>query len=434
MAGLPTNSNTLAEKQAKTLQQWQALFNASRAADAPRAQHHWQEVLRLGLPGRKHEHWKYTLLDGLLAQQFSAPDVVTLDEDTLAAHALALESWRLVLVDGVFNAALSDTQWGPYQIAVNAPHAAPTDLAAVQPELFLHLTESLAEQHIVIRLPTGCQAEKPLYILHISSGQSASLNMAHQRHHLYVGAGASVEIIEHYVSLDDKAHFTGTRLTMHAAANSQVKHLKLAFEAAASYHFAHNDLVLERDARVRSHSFLLGAGLTRHHTSAQINGEGVNLSINSLILPIGNEVCDTRTYLEHNQGHGESRQLHKAIVSDKARAVFNGMINVAPGALKTDGQMTNNNLLLGRLAEVDTKPQLEIYADDVKCSHGVTVGRIDDEQMFYLRSRGISQQNAQQMIIYAFAAELTEALNNNTLQEAVLQRIALRLPNAAGAA
>ncbi|MGK2960021.1 MAG: Fe-S cluster assembly protein SufD [Candidatus Malihini olakiniferum] len=434
MAGLPTNSNTLAEKQAKTLQQWQKLFNASSAADAPSAQHHWQEVQRLGLPGRKHEHWKYTLLDGLLAQQFSVPDTITIDEDTLAEHAMALDGWRLVFVNGIFNTTLSDVQWGPYQIAMNAPNAPTTDLVAVQPELFLHLTESLSVQHTAIRLSPECQAEKPLYILHISRGQSASLDMAHQRHHLYVGAGASAEIIEHYISLDDKAHFTGARLTVHAAANSQVKHLKLAFEAAASYHFAHNDIILERDARMRSHSFLLGAGSTRHHTSAQINGEGVNLSINSLILPIGSEVCDTRTYLEHNQGHGKSRQLHKAIVSDNARAVFNGMIKVVSGALKTDGQMINNNLLLGRLAEVDTKPQLEVYADDVKCSHGATVGHIDEEQLFYLHSRGISQQAAQQIIIYAFAAKLMEALDNDMLQETVLQRIALRLPNKAGVA
>ena len=117
--------------------------------------------------------------------------------------------------------------------------------------------------------------------------------------------------------------------------------------------------------------------------------------------------------LEHNKGYCNSRQLHKTIVSDKGRAVFNGLINVAQHAIKTDGQMTNNNLLLGKLAEVDTKPQLEIYADDVKCSHGATVGRIDDEQMFYLRSRGIGQQDAQQMILYAFAAELTEAPARN---------------------
>jgi hypothetical protein len=128
------------------------------------------------------------------------------------------------------------------------------------------------------------------------------------------------------------------------------------------------------------------------------------------------------------KGYCNSRQLHKTIVSDKGRAVFNGLINVAQHAIKTDGQMTNNNLLLGRLAEVDTKPQLEIYADDVKCSHGATVGRIDDEQLFYLRSRGIDQQAAQQMILYAFAAELTEAIGDEALRQQVLARIGQRLP------
>jgi hypothetical protein len=145
-------------------------------------------------------------------------------------------------------------------------------------------------------------------------------------------------------------------------------------------------------------------------------------------MPVKNEVCDSRTWLDHQVGYCNSRQLHKTIVSDKGRAVFNGLINVAQHALKTDGQMTNNNLLLGRLAEVDTKPQLEIYADDVKCSHGATVGRIDDEQLFYLRSRGIEQQAAQQMILYAFAAELTEAIRSDALREQVLARIGQRLP------
>ncbi len=148
-------------------------------------------------------------------------------------------------------------------------------------------------------------------------------------------------------------------------------------------------------------------------------------------MPVGKEVCDTRTWLEHNKGYCTSRQLHKTIVNDKGRAVFNGLINVAKRADKTDGQMTNNNLLLGRLSEVDTKPQLEIYADDVKCSHGATIGRIDDEQLFYLRSRGIGEQAAQQMIIYAFAAELTEAVSDEALREQVMARIGQRLPGGA---
>ncbi|PWC22276.1 FeS cluster assembly protein SufD [Brenneria roseae subsp. roseae] len=435
MAGLPTNNKTSAkagieQKQAKALQQWHSLFDRANTQRSSDAYQHWQEVLRLGLPHRKHEHWKYTPLDGLLAHEFVAPQVSSVAQDTLDALALPIDAWRLVFIDGVFNESLSDTQWGPYQVDIKVARAHGEFPPAVQPEVFLHLTESLAAQSTLIRLAANQQAEKPLYLLHISSSQGAALNTVHHRHHLQVERGASAQIIEHYVSLDQYAHFTGARLTVSAGENSRVSHYKLAFEAAASYHFSHNDLVLSRDAQVRSHSFLLGAGLTRNNTSAQLNGEGTNLVINSLILPIGSEVCDTRTYLEHNQGFGESRQLHKTIVNDRAKAVFNGMIKVAPHALKTDGRMTNNNLLLGRLAEVDTKPQLEIYADDVKCSHGATIGRMDEEQLFYLRSRGITQQDAQQMIIFAFAAELTEAIEDESLRSVILKRIALRLPNA----
>jgi Fe-S cluster assembly protein SufD len=173
---------------------------------------------------------------------------------------------------------------------------------------------------------------------------------------------------------------------MNVAANAQLHHIKLAFENPQSHHFAHNDIVLGGCRGVQPQLPARRAVL-RHNTSTQLNGENTTLRINSLAMPVKSEVCDTRTWLEHNKGYCNSRQLHKTIVSDKGRAVFNGLINVAQHAIKTDGQMTNNNLLLGRLAEVDTKPQLEIYADDVKCSHGATVGRIDDEQMFYLRSR-----------------------------------------------
>ena len=270
---------------------------------------------------------------------------------------------------------------------------------------------------------------KPLLLLHITQGLAGDeVNTAHYRHHLDLAEGAEATVIEQYVSLSEYRHFTGARLTMNVAANAHLRHIKLAFENPLSHHFAHNDIQLGADATAASHSFLLGDAVLRHNTSTQLNGENTTLRLNSLAMPVKNEVCDTRTWLAHNKGYCNSRQLHKTIVSDKGRAVFNGLINVAQHAIKTDGQMTNNNLLLGKLAEVDTKPQLEIYADDVKCSHGATVGRIDDEQMFYLRSRGIGQQDAQQMILYAFAAELTEALGEETLKQQVLARIAQRLP------
>jgi Fe-S cluster assembly protein SufD len=420
MAGLPNNSS------GNALQQWHHLFEAQGAGRTKEAQEHMQQMLRLGLPTRKHENWKYTPLEGLLNHQFALPPAESLAPVQRDALALSVDAWRMVFVDGRYNAELSDNLAGSgFEVTVNDRRQSLP--APVQGEVFLHLIESLSETVTHIRVARNHCPAKPLLLMHISRGSAGGeMNTAHYRHHLTLGEGASATVIEHYVSLDEQPHFTGARFTAEAAANSQLHHYKLAFENAQSYHFAHNDVAVGQDATVESNSFLLGAAVLRHNTSTQLNGENTTLRINSLALPVNNEVCDTRTWLEHNKGYCNSRQLHKTIVRDKGRAVFNGMIKVAQHAIKTDGQMTNNNLLLGRLAEVDTKPQLEIYADDVKCSHGATIGRIDDEQMFYLRSRGINAQAAQQMIIYAFAAELTESIRDEALKQQVLARIGQR--------
>ncbi|QFG76560.1 hypothetical protein DMB90_06910 [Raoultella planticola] len=185
--------------------------------------------------------------------------------------------------------------------------------------------------------------------MHVTRGGTGDdVNTAHYRHHLELESGAEATIIEHYLSTDEQRHFTGARLTMSVADNAHLQYIKLAFENAQSNHFAHNDLALGRDASVFSSSFLLGGAVLRHHTSTQLLGENSTLRINSLAMPVNNEVCDSRTWLDHRVGYCNSRQLHKTIVSDKGRAVFNGLINVAKHAIKTDGQMTNNNLLLGR--------------------------------------------------------------------------------------
>ncbi len=420
MAGLPNSSNVL--------QQWHHLFESQGAPRSPQAQQHLQQMLRLGLPTRKHENWKYTPLDGLFAHTFVAAPTAEIAAEQRDAMALDVEVIRLVFVDGEYHAALSDSlKDSGYDIHIGHETQNPT--GAIQPDVFLHLTESLATCVTTIRVARNQRPSKPLLLMHITRGVSDDeLNTAHYRHHIDLAEGAEATLIEHYVSLNEMRHFTGARVTMRVGANAQLHHMKLAFESPVSYHFAHNDIVLGQDAAAFSHSFLLGSAVLRHNTSSQLNGENTTLRLNSLAMPVNTEVCDSRTWLEHNKGYCNSRQLHKTIVNDKGRAVFNGLINVAQHAIKTDGQMTNNNLLLGRLSEVDTKPQLEIYADDVKCSHGATIGRIDDEQLFYLRSRGISAQAAQQMIIYAFAAELTEAISDETLKQQVLARIGQRLP------
>ncbi|MBB1201109.1 Fe-S cluster assembly protein SufD [Enterobacteriaceae bacterium 89] len=419
MAGLPNSSNAL--------QQWHHLFEAQGQERTPQAEQHLQQMLRLGLPTRKQEDWKYTPLDGLLNHQFVS-EKARVTAEQLNALLLPVDAVRLVFVNGQYCPELSD-ELADSGFSVQVDNARANIPAPVNPEVFLHLTESLASSVTRIHVGRNQRPAKPLLLLHITQGlEGGEMNTAHYRHHLELEQSAEATLIEHFVSLNASSHFTGARLTMALADAAHLHHIKLAFENPLSYHFAHNDITLGKDASAHSHSFLLGGAVLRHHTSSQLNGENTTLRINSLAMPVNNEVCDTRTWLEHNKGYCNSRQLHKTIVSDKGRAVFNGLINVAQHAIKTDGQMTNNNLLLGRLAEVDTKPQLEIYADDVKCSHGATIGRIDDEQLFYLRSRGIGEQAAQQMIIYAFAAELTEAISDETLRQQILARIGKRLP------
>ncbi len=410
------------------------MFEAEGTKRSPQAQQHLQQLLRTGLPTRKHENWKYTPLEGLTNSQFVsiAGEISPQQRDALA---LTLDAVRLVFVDGRYVSALSDaTEGSGYEVSINDDRQGVPD--AIQAEVFLHLTESLAQSvtHIAVKrgqrpakplllmhitqgvageevntahyrhhldlaegaeatviehfvslndaegsgyevsinddrqgLPDAIQAEvflhlteslaqsvthiavkrgqrptKPLLLMHITQGVAGEeVNTAHYRHHLDLAEGAEATVIEHFVSLNDARHFTGARFTINVAANAHLQHIKLAFENPVSHHFAHNDLLLADDATAFSHSFLLGGAVLRHNTSTQLNGENSTLRINSLAMPVKNEVCDTRTWLEHNKGFCNSRQLHKTIVSDKGRAVFNGLINVAQHAIKTDGQMTS---------------------------------------------------------------------------------------------
>lgn len=376
MAGLPNSSNAL--------QQWHHLFEAEGAKRSPQAQQHLQQLLRTGLPTRKHENWKYTPLDGLTNSQFVciAGEISPQQRDALA---LTLDAVRLVFVDGRYVPALSDaTEGSGYEVSINDDRQGLPD--AIQAEVFLHLTESLAQSVTHIAVKRGQRPTKPLLLMHITQGVAGEeVNTAHYRHHLDLAEGAEATVIEHFVSLNDARHFTGARFTINVAANAHLQHIKLAFENPLSHHFAHNDLLLADDATAFSHSFLLGGAVLRHNTSTQLNGENSTVRINSLAMPVKNEVCDTRTWLEHNKGFCNSRQLHKTIVSDKGRAVFNGLINVAQHAIKTDGQMTNNNLLMGKLAEVDTNAQATEKMENVRKRASLFINARSAEELVFVR-------------------------------------------------
>ncbi|WP_395479967.1 Fe-S cluster assembly protein SufD [Candidatus Curculioniphilus buchneri] len=419
MVGLPNNNHLSA------LHQWRKLFfEKQNNAQSTQAYTHWQSVERLGMPTHKHEHWKYISLKKFLAYYFSlvTHTVMTVDHNTFS---LGLNAYRLIFINGFFIERLSDTETGVWHIEVEQGSRRKPLPSPIYSEVFLHLTESFSQETIRICLPSNRTASKPLYLLHISQGNEdkKTLNMMHYRHHIDIEMGARGEVIEHFVSMDQKGHFSGARTSITVGDNAHLNYIKLAFENHASYHFGYDDIIIGQNAVVRNRIFVLGSELARHQTSVQLNGEGSDLLINSLMLPFGESISNTSTYLEHNKGYCLSRQLHKIIAGNRGKGIFNGLIKVAKYALKTDSHMINNSLLMNRLAEVNTNPQLEIYTDDVKCSHGATIGCIDEEQMFYLRSRGIIRTDSQKMILSAFLAEVIEIIHHDTVREIIQARI-----------
>ncbi|VFP83292.1 Fe-S cluster assembly protein SufD [Candidatus Erwinia haradaeae] len=418
MVGLLTKSEYI-------LQKWKYIVQHRNKKRNIQDNESWMEVLRLGLPTTKQSEWRCTPLDRILDHNFATPLSVKLSVDIVQERAFRIDAVRLVFVDGLFSPELSDQKYDPFSIHILSPESSQIRWRApVHPDVFVHLTESLAGEITFIHISREQKAIRPLYLLHITTGgASDKLYTAGYRHHLQQDTASEVTVIEHYITLNNLPHFTAARFTADINNASTLKHYYLAFENHSSYHVSHNDFNLGACARAESHSFLLGAGVTFHQTSSQCQGEGSNLMVNSLMFPIGTEVCENRTWVDHIKGLCHSHQLHKTIVCDHARAIFNGMIKVRKDANKTYGQMNNRNLLLGSYAAVDSQPQLEIYNDDVKCGHEATVECLNEEQIFYLRSRGVHNNIARRIIINAFLAELTELIPDVILKNTIIQRI-----------
>ena len=230
-------------------------------------------------------------------------------------------------------------------------------------------------------------------------------------------AGAELTLVEHYAALTDGAYLTDAVTEIVAGDGAQVRHVRLQDEARSAFHIATCAVALAKDAAYSSHAVGLGARISRHNLEVKQNGEGAQARLDGLTLIAGRQLADTHTLLRHGRANGTSRQLHKCIVGGAAHAVFNGKIAVARGAQLTDSAQESRNLLLSDKAHVDTKPQLEIFADDVKCAHGATVGQLEADQLFYLCSRGLSQQRARNLLTYAFGAEVIDRIPVPSLVE-----------------
>ncbi len=292
---------------------------------------------------------------------------------------------------------------------------------------FVALNTAFLTDGALVYLPRGAILVEPIHLLFVSA-TDGQLEVHHPRVLVVAEPGSQASIVEHYVGMRNDEYLTNSVTEIIAGDGVILDHYKVQQESTAAGHIATLALHQGRGSSVRSHSIAFGGGLVRNDVQAVLGGEGVECVLNGLSVLNGRQHVDHHLVVDHAQPHGTSREYYKTILDGKAHGVFSGRIIVRPGAQKTDAKQTNMNLLLSEEALVDTKPQLEILADDVKCTHGATIGQLDTDAMFYLRCRGVAEAAARGLLTYAFAAESLQAVHVEPLRRKLAELLVSRLP------
>ncbi len=338
--------------------------------------------------------------------------------DALRRYRVPEAGATLVFVDGTLAPALSRASAEPAGVRVLAlSDALKSDAGRLEPHLarlagfgenvFAALNTAHLREAAVVLIPRGMKCDKPVHVLHLAvqSGMAA-----YPRLIVIAESASECMVIEEYAGLASEAYFTNAVTEIAVGPGARVGHVKLQHENRHAVHIATCAVSVGKDASYTSQTATFGARLSRYDLSVGLNGEGASAQIDGLALIADRQLADTHSLIDHAEPNGRSRQLHKTIVGGAAHAVFSGKIFVRPGAQLTDSAQESRNLLLSDKATVDTKPQLEIFADDVKCAHGATVGQLDAEQLFYLMSRGLPRETARKLLTYAFGASVLERI------------------------
>jgi len=397
----------------------------------------------LGLPGPRDEKWRTTNVAAIGVTEFApaSPPGTRIGDRLPAAANVDLGGPRLVFVDGYLVRELStggeaaDGVW-----AGSLTHALETIPERVRPllarrspdglEAFDALNAALAEDGAVVLAEAGVEAGPPVQLVYVSTGDRGP-TASHPRTIVAADRQARLQVVETHAGLDGEVYFTNAVTDVVAGDDARVDHYRIQLEGPAAYHISNLHSRQGRDSRLSLHNLNVGGRLVRHDVVSVLGGEGADCQLNGLYVTGEEQHVDNHTVLDHARPHGSSRELYKGVLGGTSRAIFNGRIIVRPDAQKTDAKQSNPNLILSRGALAHTRPQLEIYADDVKCTHGATVGRLDDEALFYLRSRGLSGTDARNLMIASFAGEVVERLELPALRDEVERLLAARLPQVA---
>lgn len=396
-----------------------------------------------GFPTTRDEDWKYTSIRPIEKRQFRFAQDVSHDVDatTLSRYLCKdMDCHLLVFVDGQFSETLSDPGKLPNGLIIkDLTRALAEDTELMQQHLgsiadnkrngFAAMNMAFMSDGALVKLEDNANIEWPVHLMFVSSGKEAEIT-TQSRILILAGKNSQAKIIESYIALDDSVYFNNVTTEVKLDQGAQIEHFKIQKESMKAFHIATLQAEQQRDSTFTSHSISLGAQLARNDINCAMVDEGASCNLYGLYITGGRQHTDFHTRVDHTKPHCTSNEYYKGILDGHSRAVFNGLVYIHPNAQKSAAQQSNKNLLLSKDAEIDTKPQLEIYADDVTAAHGATVGQLDEDMMFYLRSRGIDYNAAHALLVYGFAHDVIEKMSLEPLRKHLEALLVSRIPNA----
>lgn len=395
---------------------------------------------KAGFPNKRKEEWKYTNLAPLLKKDYKlfpeSEDVSIGYQDVKKYFVHDMDTYNIVFVNGVYSSYLSSTTHEEADIcvlssALNKMVHQPVienfyGKIADKTESLVALNTAFSKDGAFIYVPDNVILSKPVQIMYLSTTNESEV-MYHPRNLVVIGNNSQAHIIERHQTLDGKANLTNSVTEVHVGKNAELDYYKVQNDSKEASLIDNTFIAQERDSKAAFQTFSFGGKLTRNNLNFVQNGENTNSILNGITVISGDQHVDHHTKVEHKFPHCESHELYKGIYDEKSRGVFNGKVYVHPEAQKLNAFQQNNNVLLTNDASIDTKPQLEIFADDVKCSHGCTVGQLDESALFYMQQRGIPKKEAKALLLYAFAADVLEHVQIPQVKVRITKIIAEKL-------
>ena len=394
-----------------------------------------QAFVRSGFPTRRDEAWKYTSLDRLARTDFD-PLAAAVEVDTSPWRGFFVaDAHRIVIVNGRFDTAASHIGGLPEGVRLAPLSAAVEDPDGLQPGTvdgapLAALNTAFMREGLVLQLEDGAVLERPVQVMHVACGTGPDIAL-HSRSVVVAGEASRATVVETFVGSGSARSWTNSVTEIRVGREARLSHVKLQAEAPGAYHTALTETRLDRDAAYSAAVLATGAALSRNEIKVALDDAGASCDIRGGVLLRGRQHGDNTTEIDHRAGHADSNQIFRNVLDDRARSVFQGGVAVGAGAIGTNSQQSNRNLLLSRGARADSKPELRILADDVKCAHGATVGELDPNAMFYLVSRGVPPGEARNLLIHAFVAEVVEGAPEGSARDHLKQSVAQGMGGAA---